>query len=171
MSPDGIVATMRAIVLALFCLAGVRAAAADAVDAVPPLKTEFVYEAVVAIGTPVEIGETPEGKRRSIPITGGTFKGPRIQGKVLPGGADLQKDRPDGVTEVDARYSMRCDDGTVILVRNVGVIAAGGSYMRTAPRFEVPKGPHDWLNRAQFVGSVAGGPKPGTVTIRVFRVL
>ena len=136
-----------------------------------PLQTEFVYEAVVTIDAGVEVGTTPGGTRRYIPITGGTFEGPRIRGTILPGGADWQTSRSDGVTEVDALYTIRTDDGTVIIVRNSGVIADGGAYMRTAPRFEAPAGPHDWLNRAQFLGSVAGGPRPGTVIIRIFRVL
>ncbi len=144
---------------------------AEPTAAVAPLQTEFVYEAVVEIGQLVDVGATPHGHRRYIPITGGTFEGARIRGTVLPGGADWQTSRPDGVTEVDALYSIRADDGTVIIVRNGGVITAGGAYMRTAPRFEAPAGPHAWLNEAQFVGSVAGGPRPGTVIIRVFRVL
>ena len=139
--------------------------------AVAPLQTEFVYESIVTIAAPVEVGATPVGTRRYIPITGGTFEGAKIRGTILPGGADWQTSRPDGVTEVDALYSIRADDGTVIIVRNCGVITAGGAYMRTAPRFEAPAGPHAWLNEAQFVGSVSGGPRPGTVIIRIFRVL
>ena len=134
-----------------------------------PLQTEFAYEAVVEIGACVDVGTTPHGQRRYIPITGGTFEGPRIRGVVLPGGADWQTSRPDGVTEVDALYSIRCDDGTVIVVHNSGVVTGG--YLRTATRFDAPVGPHDWLNKAQFVGSVSEGPRPGTVTIRIFHVL
>jgi hypothetical protein len=134
-----------------------------------PLQTEFVYEAVVEIGAAVEVGSTPLGARRYIPITGGTFEGTRLRGTVLPGGADWQTTRSDGATELNALYSMRCDDGTVIIVRNTGI--AAGSYLRTTPRFEAPAGAHAWLNTTQFVGCVAGGPRPGTVVIRVFRVL
>ncbi len=137
---------------------------------VAPLQTEFVYEAVVAIDPAVEVGATPHGQRRYIPITGGTFEGPKIRGTILPGGADWQTSRPDGVTEADALYSVRADDGTVIIVHNQGVIASGG-YMRTALRFEAPAGPHVWLNQSQFISAIAGGPRPGTVIIRVFRVL
>ena len=72
---------------------------------------------------------------------------------------------------MDALYSIRCDDGAVIVVHNSGVVSGNGTYLRTAPRFVAPNGPHAWLNEAQFVGSVAGGPRPGTVIIRVFRVL
>jgi len=136
-----------------------------------PLQTEFVYEAIVGIAAPVEVGATPAGNRRYIPITGGSFEGPRIRGTILPGGADWQTDRPDHVTEVDALYSMQAEDGAVIVVRNLGLITHGGAYMRTAPRFSAPSGPHAWLNEAQFVGSVSGGPRPGTVIIRVFRIL
>lgn len=136
-----------------------------------PLKTEFLYEALVTIDAPVTVGPTPHGGRRYIPITGGTFAGPTVKGVILPGGADWQTDRPDGVTEADALYSVRCDDGTVIIVHNQGVIAKGGAYMRTALRFEAPEGPHSWLNQSQFVSSISGGPRPGSVIIRVFRVL
>ena len=144
---------------------------AESPAAPAPLQTEFAYEAIVSIDAPVEVGATPLGQRRYIPITGGTFEGPSIRGTILPGGADWQTSRSDGVTELDALYSIRADDGTVIIVRNSGVIVAGGAYMRTAPRFEAPAGPHAWLNQSQFVGSVTGGPRPGTVIIRVFRVL
>ena len=144
---------------------------AESPAAPSPLQTEFVYEALVTIEAPVEVGPTPGGTRRYIPITGGTFEGAKIRGTILPGGADWQTSRADGVTELDALYSMRADDGTVIIVRNTGVIVAGGAYMRTAPRFDAPAGPHAWLNESQFVGSVTGGPRPGTVIIRVFRVL
>jgi hypothetical protein len=136
---------------------------------VEPLRTEFSFEALVTIAPAVEIGPSSHGTRRYIPITGGTFLGPRIKGLVLPGGADWQLERPDGVTEVNALYSIKTDDDAVIIVRNRGLIA--GSYFRTIPQFEAPNGPHDWLNKTVFVGSVAGAPRPGAVVVRVFRVL
>ena len=136
-----------------------------------PLQTEFVYEAVVEIGSAIEVGDTASGRKRYIPIVGGTFEGEKLRGVVLPGGADWQTERRDGVVEVDALYSMKCDDGTVIIVHNCGVIAEGGSYLRTSPRFEVPEGKHAWLAQGHFVGSIAGGPRAGTVAIRIFRVL
>ena len=60
---------------------------------------------------------------------------------------------------------------TVIIVRDQGVVAHGGAYRRTALRFTAPDGPHAWLNQSQFVSSIAVGSRPGTVVIRVFRVL
>ena len=155
----------------LFNVGGRLNAANDAASPSLELRTEFAYEAIVEISAAVEVGETPKGHQRYIPITGGSFRGEKLQGIVLSGGADWQTDRSDGVTEVNALYSIKCDDGTVVVVHNGGVISEGGKYLRTAARFEAPKGPHDWLNRAQFVGSISGGPRPGTVTIRIFRVL
>ncbi len=136
---------------------------------VAPPQTEFVFESLVTISPAVEIGPSSHGTRRYIPITGGTFAGPKIKGVVLPGGADWQLERPDGATEVDATYSIKADDGAVIIVHNRGIIA--GPYFKTVPQFEAPIGPHDWLNKAVFVGSVAGARRPGAVVVRVFRVL
>ena len=136
-----------------------------------PLRTELSYEALVTIDRAVEIGPSSHGTRRYIPITGGTFLGPRIKGAVLSGGADWQLQRPDGTTEIDALYSMKTDDGAVIIVRNRGLISRAGAYFRTVPQFEAPVGRHDWLNQAVFVGSVSGAPQPGAVIIRVFQVL
>jgi len=89
----------------------------------------------------------------------------------LPGGADWQTGRADGTHEVSALYSMKCDDGTVVIVHNRGVISEKGKYMRTAAHFDVAEGPHAWLTRAQFVGSISEGLRNGTVTIRIFRLL
>ena len=156
---------------ALFCVQSRVWAAGEATPPPAPLETEFVYEAIVEISAAVDVGKTAQGHRRYIPITGGTFHGEKLKGVVLAGGADWQTERSDGATEVDALYSIRCDDGTVIIVHNSGIISEGGKYLRTAPRFIAPEGPHSWLMRSQFVGSVAGGPRPNTVVIRVFRVL
>ncbi len=136
---------------------------------IPPLQTEFAFEAIVEIKPVVEVGPSSHGNRRYIPIVGGTFHGPKINGVVLPGGADWQLERPDGVVELDALYSLKTEDGAVIMVHNRGLLSGGS--IRTVAQFEAPKGPHDWLNRSLFVGSVAGAPQPGAVLVRFFRVL
>ena len=76
-------------------------------------KTELMWKANVKIGTMINVGESKRGTRRVIPITGGTFSGPKINGEVLPGGEDWQLVRPDGDTELYARYLMKTDDGIV----------------------------------------------------------
>jgi hypothetical protein len=84
---------------------------------------------------------------------------------------DWQLIRADGFVEIYADYMMQADDGTLIHVINTGVLGQG--YARTTPRFEVPNGPHDWLNQAVFVGTLGGAPEMDTpaVRIRVFKVV
>ncbi|BCM86424.1 DUF3237 domain-containing protein [Methylobacterium indicum] len=91
---------------------------------VPP-RTEFVYEAVVEIAPLVSLGDSPLGERRIVPITGGRFQGPRIRGTVLPGGADRQLVRKDGVRRLDALYEMQAEDGAILTVRNQVLIDPG----------------------------------------------
>ncbi len=131
-------------------------AAGTSVPLVPP-RTEFVYEAVVDIAPTVPLGDSPLGERRIVPITGGTFEGPNIRGKVLPGGADRQLIRKDGVRRLDALYEMQADDGAVITVRNQVLIAPGGGapdYRFSTLDITAPEGPHAWLNRLVFVGTL-----------------
>lgn len=132
---------------------------------------EFVLEATVEIGPLQAPGATPYGQRFRIPITGGHFEGPRIKGSVLPGGADWQLRRADGSTTFDADYMIQAYDGTLIHVHNRAIaVGAPDFYLRTAPVFEAPIGPHDWLNKAIFVGTVEVLPGNKAVCIRVFKV-
>lgn len=135
--------------------------------------TEFAFEALVGIGRPMDMGDTATGRRRVIPITGGTFEGPRIFGEVVSGGADWQTVRPDGCTVVEAIYALRAADGTLIAVRNLGLVApveGGPPYVRTTPSFDAPQGPHDWLNRNTFVGTIGRVEGGAAVRIGVYRV-
>ena len=149
------------------------------------LAGELVFEARVSVAPPLELGETPRGRRRVIHITGGTVSGPRLSGTIIPGGADWQIIRSDGVTELTALYEIKTDDGVLIHVTNRGLrhgpeavmqrLARGEAvdpaeyYFRTVPVFEAPTGRYDWLNRAVFVGS--GARSASEVHLAVFRVL
>ena len=128
-------------------------------------RAEFVYEAIVTLGPPEDVGMTPHGKRVRIPITGGTFKGPRISGTIFPEGMDWQLVRADGFTELEASYLMRETDGTVIHIQNRGL--AGKGYAKTTATFEVPNGPHGWLNEAVFTGTVGPAPQMTTPAVRI----
>lgn len=157
----------------------------------PPTPTlRLAYEALVDIGPTESLGTGPAGERFIVPILGGTFEGPPLRdstgtpplrgseettplrGVVLPGGADRQWLRPDGVKELDALYEMRTDDGFVITVRNRVVIdphaadQPGGRYARSVVRLSVADGPHAWLNRRVFVGTLAS-LRPARETVRI----
>jgi uncharacterized protein DUF3237 len=138
----------------------------------PVANTRFAFEARVTVASPLVVGEAPHGLRRVVAITGGTFEGPRIRGKVVPGGADWQFVRPDGVLSVEAKYTLEASDGALIMVTNRGMrhgppeviqkLARGEAvdpssyYFRTVAEFEVAlDSPHAWLNRAMFIGVAA----------------
>lgn len=151
----------------------------------PTLGTEFVFEARVKVDKPLVIGQSSHGLRRVVPILGGTFLGPNIKGKVVPGGADWQFVRPDGVLDVQAKYTLETDDGVLIMVENRGMRHASPAvmeritkgelvppseyYFRTTAQFEVPNGSkYEWLNRAIFVG--VAERQPDAAVIRFYRV-
>lgn len=144
-------------------------------DDVVPLTTELVMELRVRISPPVQVGDSDAGHRQFIPITGGYFVGEGIRGTVLPGGADWQLQRADGVRELVAIYAIQTDDGATIMVENRGVVVpaestGGEPYLRSAPTFHAPAGKYQWLNEGIFVGSVTVVPDGDAVVIRVFRV-
>lgn len=153
-------------------------AAPQAAAARPPApRLEFAYDATVLLAHDVPHGRTPLGSRTRAPIAGGHFAGPRIDGRVLAGGADWQLERADGYLVLEADYFMEASDGTQIRVHNKGLWHSPtgdwpADYALTTPEFEVAIGPHDWLNRHVFVGTV--GPVPGNdlaVRITVYTVL
>lgn len=122
------------------------------------LKTQHVFDAKVTIAEMLNFGKSKYGERRMIPITGGTFKGPDIEGVVLAGGADWQLVRPDGDVELYARYTLKTTDGALIQVTNRVLIHMGGKaspYIRSVIDFEAPSdGAHAWLNHSIFLGTL-----------------
>jgi hypothetical protein len=135
---------------------------------------ELVMTLRVEVAPALEVGEVGAGFRRVIPITGGSFEGPAIRGEVVPGGADWNLTRPDGVAEVWARYTLRTDDGVLVGVTNAGVIVPqpnGSLYARTSPQFEVTGEHYAWLRRSAFVGTLIPVATGGAVQIQFFRMV
>ena len=143
-----------------------------------------LFRAEITLAPPQELGDSPLGRRRIIPITGGSFRGGKLAGRVLACGADWQVIRTDGVAELDARYTLETDDRALIYVRNFGYrhgpaevirrLAAGEPvdpalyYMRTTPRFETGAERYRWLNRMICVAT--GARRPAAVELEVFEV-
>ena len=148
------------------------------------LELRPLLKADITLAAPQELGDSPLGRRRIINITGGAFHGERLSGKVLPGGADWQVIRGDGVADLDARYTLETSDGALIYVRNHGYrhgpadvlkrLAAGEDvdpslyYMRTAPLFETGDPRYAWLNRLICVGT--GARRKSSVHLEIFEV-
>lgn len=138
----------------------------------------------VKIAEPMEIGRIAGNLRRVIPIAEGEVLGPRIFGKVLPGGADYQIMRVDGVTDLEARYLIETEDRALIYVENTGVrygppelmeklrrgeaVDPGLVYFRTTPRFETAAPGYQWLMQNLFLCS--GARFPDRVEMRFFQV-
>ena len=145
---------------------------------IAPLTTELVLELTVNIGATVNVGKSDHGSRRFIPITGGSFVGAGLKGEVIPGGADWQLTRADGVIEIDALYSIRTDDDAVIVVHNKGIVARHAAsemtpakmYVRSSPVFHAPEGKYGWLNKTVFTGTITPAQDGSHVLIRVFKI-
>lgn len=151
-------------------------------ETLPPL--EFIFAAHVTVDPPLDLGDIGKGGRRIVPITGGEFSGPEIRGKVLPGGADWQILRTDGVAELEARYTLHTDDGALIYVRNhafrhgppdvIAALAAGrpvdpaSYYFRGATFFETSAARYGWLGKHVVV--CTGERGPASVRLRFYQL-
>lgn len=138
-----------------------------------PIAPVLQFVAAVRIpleSPPVGSGRSARGLRQLIPFSSGEVTGPRLAGRVLPGGADIQLIRPDGVAEIDARYLIETERGERVFVHNVGIArpTSEGLYFRTAPTFETESPDLQWLMQSVFVGT--GATIPRGVELRWFRV-
>jgi hypothetical protein len=131
-----------------------------------------VYRLDATLGEPLDLGDTVQGHRRIVPLTGGTFTGPELSGTLVPGAsADWQTVLPDGTALGDIRYTLRTDGGDLLSVRSRAVrhgpaevlarlgrgedVDPGEYTFRAATQIETAAPALDWLNRGVFVG-VAG---------------
>jgi Protein of unknown function (DUF3237) len=146
---------------------------------------EFVCEAKVTVDPAFDLGDVAKGRHRIVPIIGGAFLGPQMRGKVLPGGADWQIIRSDGVAELEARYTLRAEDGALIAVRNLAlrhgpadVMAAlaagrpvepGTYYFRGATFFETSATQYLWLTNHIII--CTGHREAAMVTVRFYKML
>ncbi|WP_441230428.1 DUF3237 domain-containing protein [Tardiphaga sp. 215_C5_N2_1] len=151
----------------------------------PQLATKYVFSLSIKVGTPIVAGDLGYGIRRVIPVLGGTVQGEGIKGTIHSGGADFQIIRPDGFTELEAKYTFELDDGALIYIENIGVrfgpkealdrIARGEAvdptliYFRSVPKFETGHPKYRWLMQNLFIG--VGARHPDRVELAVHQVL
>jgi hypothetical protein len=149
------------------------------------LSSSPIFHIDCEVGEIQHFGNTPYGERRVIDITGGRVHGPRLNGRILPGGTDRQIIRADGVTDLQARYSIETDTGARILVNSDGLrhgppevlaaIARGEPvsptlyYFRTVMRFETADPACDWLNR--IIALATGAREQQAVRLDVYEVM
>jgi hypothetical protein len=135
----------------------------------------------VEVADAQKIGAVPHGTRVTAPIVSGSFEGPRLRGKVLPGGGDWTLLRSDGVLELDLRVTLETDDGAVIHMSSFGLrhgpaaaIAAlakgervdpASYYFRTLPRFDTGHPRYAFLNRLLAIATGDRRPEGPIYTI------
>lgn len=158
----------------------------------PAPALEHLADLTVHVAAPVEagaiIGLNSRGRRRIIPITGGTLSGPTLRGRVLPGGADFQLVVSDTAADLDARYIIELEGpeygGQHLYVQNRALrrgsaadiarlvrgepVDPAAIYFRCVPSFEVSSPALAWLTESLFVGS--GARYPDRVEISLFRL-
>ncbi|KAG9193510.1 hypothetical protein G6011_03545 [Alternaria panax] len=126
-------------------------------DTPSPPQMTLIYHMEAYLGERFSLGSIPTGQERLvIPIVGGTFKGPRISGKVLNLGADWRLTDAQGKLRPDARYNIQTDDGTFIYVQTEGLPpAVDGAPSMLRGRFETStNGTAAWLNDVAAVGVI-----------------
>lgn len=139
----------------------------------PPQAT-LVWTAVVDIAERETLGASGLGERFIVPILGGRFVGgpghEALSGRVRAGGADRQLLRADGVKELRAEYEIETDDGAVLTIDNRVIVDESVQPERYALSHlfvTAPAGPHAWLNRRVFVGTLQSlRPQRQAVVVR-----
>jgi hypothetical protein len=153
---------------------------------------EHIADLTVQVAQPLEAGTVAglnsHGRRRIIPITGGTVSGPRLTGHVLPGGADFQLVVSETAADLDARYMIALDGpdfaGEHVFVQNRALrrgsaadiarlvrgepVDPAAIYFRCVPTFEVSSARLAWLTDSIFIGT--GARFPDRVDMSFYRV-
>jgi hypothetical protein len=142
-----------------------------AVEPIQPVepRLELIGRCRADLGEPLELGHTPWGRRRIIPILGGEFDGPRLSATIVAGGADWQVIHDDGMAAIDTRYTLQTHDEALISVATRGVrhgppdvlrrLADGQPvdpaeyYFRVAIQYETGAADYRWLNQVVAVAS------------------
>ena len=149
------------------------------------LETELLYSVTIQVGEMQDIGNTYRGHRNIVKSSGGTFEGPRLKGRVLPGGGDWFLTRPDGIAEGDVRDTYETDDGHLIYVHYRAIMDVPEAvwrrilknepvdpseyYFKATPCFETGSDKYGWLNRIVAVAS--GRFMPGGLSYEVLALL
>jgi hypothetical protein len=152
---------------------------------VAALQTKYVFSLAIKVGAPIVAGDLGHGVRRIIPILGGEVRGEGLKGTIFPVGADFQVIRPNGFTELEAKYAFEMNDGAIVYIQNMGIrfgpkelldriakreiVDPALIYFRSVPKFETGAEKYRWLTENLFIG--VGARHPNRVEIDVHQVL
>ena len=134
------------------------------------LQSEFLVDLTLEAQTPQNLGSTRDG-RIIVPVSGGTFAGPRFKGTIIPPGGDWIMQRPDGSRVLDVRILLQTDDGEKIYVswHGIAYTPPGGAFnARILPVFETMAPKYAWLNNVVAVGVYRADL--GKIAYRIYRL-
>lgn len=151
----------------------------------PPPRLTMLYRLMASLGEPLDLGAAAQGRRRVVPLTGGSFEGPEVSGTLVPGAsADWQIVLADGTALADLRYTLETNQGSLLYVQGHGVrhgsaevlarlargedVDASEYTFRTTTRIETGDPKLNWLNKGVFVS--VGGRQPGAVVYETYLV-
>jgi len=154
-------------------------------EQLPEPRLTKIFRLEASLGEALDLGNVAQGRRRIVPLTGGTFNGSELNGKLLPGAsADWQIVLPDGTALGDIRVTLQTDRGDFLYVRSQGVRQGSAEVLarlsrgeevdvseyvfRTSTQIETAALDFDWLNKGVFL-SVAGR-QAGSVIYEVYLV-
>jgi hypothetical protein len=148
-------------------------------------KLEYLMTYRADLKTPIEIGAVPSGSRQIFDVTGGSFEGPRLKGRLLESGGDWLLIGNDGIGRLDVRATFETEDGARFYLQYHGVVVInekvaaalaegretqyGDTYFMTQPRFETGDPRYAWLNSVVAVSQ--GRVLPNAVEYRVYQVV
>ena len=133
------------------------------------LESEFLMDMILETQPAVQVGP-----RTVVGVTGGTFEGPKLRGKVIGPGADWPLVINPTLRILDVRTLLVTDDDQRIYMTYRGVIhtppaGQGERYWRTVPIFETDSKKYEWLTQSVFVG--VSFQVPQRVPYRIFQIL
>jgi hypothetical protein len=151
----------------------------------PDPRLTLVYRLEATLAEPLDLGDVAQGHRRIVPLSGGTFSGPDLSGRLLPGAsADWQIILPDGTALGDIRYTLQTDGGDLLYVQSRSVrhgradvlarlgrgeeVDASEYTFRTSTQIETAASDLDWLNKGVFIS--VGGRQAGGVIYETYLV-
>jgi hypothetical protein len=148
------------------------------------ISSEPIFRIHCEVANILDLGAAPFGHRRVVNLLGGTVSGAKLNGRVLPGGADWQIVAADGCIDLHARYTLQSDAGALVQVESKGMRCASPEilarlargedvdpslyYFRTAMRFETAHPTTAWMNR--ILALAKGAREKNAVKLDVFEV-
>ena len=146
---------------------------------------EPIFRVHCEVADILDLGAAPFGHRRVVNLLGGTVSGPKLNGRIIPGGTDWQIMAADGALDIHARYTVESDAGALVQVDSKGLrhappevlarLARGEEvdpalyYFRTVMRFETAHPSALWLNRILAIAK--GAREKNAVKLDVYEVL